>query len=1042
MDIQQLVAVLQHCMSPNLQERTAAEQTLGQFRYNKGQMVNLLRLSIEEGVEESVRQVASISFKNSVRQGWEAEEEKPAQICDEDKSVVRSNLLEAIVRAPSKIKSQLGECLKSIVYTDFPDKWPDLLPAVLQNLTSQEQPRMHGALYALRILARKYEFKDEMERAPMNTVIENSFPTMLHIFQAILAESNRTVEMAELVKLICKTFWSATFMSIPPVLVRDDQFVGWMTCLHTFINMPVPTEGQPEDVDLRIAWPWWKAKKWVLHITNRLFNRYSDTKTCDQGNEAVFAGRFWQECVPKFLEAVQFMLVAKAQGQWLPPRVVNLLLQFMTCTVSRSDTYKLVKPNVNMMLINVVFPILCFDDDDAQLWEEDPQEYIRKGYNIIEEMYNPRTAAMNFLHEICKVRGKHSLDFYMEHVVRCFNAYAAAGPHPDAAVSRSMDGALLSMGTLYDVLSKKKTYRVNLEGVLMTYVLPVFGSQWGHLRAKACWVAGMFSGIKFADQRHFDVLLQRVIGALEDQELPVRMDAVVAVRPFVEALEDHAVLKPILPTLLNHFFSLMNELENEDLVMTLETIVEKFGDEIAPYAVGLCQNLTAAFMKMTDAEDDDDDDDDGTGALAAFGCLRAITTVLESMSSMRHLYPQLEEILYPMLFKMLSTEGHEVFEEVVEIISYFTYFSPTISQRMWTLWPRLHQCLGEWAVDYFDNILVPLDNFVNRDTETFLSRPEYLASVLDMAAKVLGGDQVMEGEMVPACKLLEIVLQNCRGRVDGQVGPYLDLALGRLRIATRNSLKDYCMEVVANALYYNPVLTLGQLQSKGALQYVFSTWFEMINKVKEKNGRPVHFKRPHDKKICILALVAMLQTPAESLPGEVQAGIVQVFQGTVRLLVSLKAQMEKQAEEDDEEEEEDGEEEEGRDGEEEDGEDGDEDEEDNEDDEAYLRRLAAKARTLALGEDSDDDDWTDDEEVQTPIDDVDPFVAFSDTLNHFQASDQAKLGVLTSSADETVRAAVQTCMAFADKRRAEIAEEQKKKAAEAALTAGQAVQPS
>jgi hypothetical protein len=93
-----------------------------------------------------------------------------------------------------------------------------------------------------------------------------------------------------------------------------------------------------------------------------------------------------------------------------------------------------------------------------------------------------------------------------------------------------------------------------------------------------------------------------VIGALEDQELPVRMDAVVAVRPFVEALEDHAVLKPILPTLLNHFFSLMNELENEDLVMTLETIVEKFGDEIAPYAVGLCQNLTAAFMKMTDAE--------------------------------------------------------------------------------------------------------------------------------------------------------------------------------------------------------------------------------------------------------------------------------------------------------------------------------------------------------------------------------------------------------------------------------------------------------
>lgn len=35
----------------------------------------------------------------------------------------------------------------------------------------------------------------------------------------------------------------------------------------------------------------------------------------------------------------------------------------------------------------------------------------------------------------------------------------------------------------------------------------------------------------------------------------------------------------------------MDEVENEDLVFTLETIVDKFGEEMAPYALGLCQNL-------------------------------------------------------------------------------------------------------------------------------------------------------------------------------------------------------------------------------------------------------------------------------------------------------------------------------------------------------------------------------------------------------------------------------------------------------------------
>lgn len=43
--------------------------------------------------------------------------------------------------------------------------------------------------------------------------------------------------------------------------------------------------------------------------------------------------------------------------------------------------------------------------------------------------------------------------------------------------------------------------------------------------------------------------------------------------------------------------------------------------------------------------------------------------------------------------------------------------------------------------------------------------------------------------MVPAAKLLEVVLQNCRGRVDGYVVPYLQLVLAKLQTATNRTLK-------------------------------------------------------------------------------------------------------------------------------------------------------------------------------------------------------------------------------------------------------------
>lgn len=45
-------------------------------------------------------------------------------------------------------------------------------------------------------------------------------------------------------------------------------------------------------------------------------------------------------------------------------------------------------------------------------------------------------------------------------------------------------------------------------------------------------------------------------------------------------------------------FLLQWQVESEDVVFTLETIVEKFGEEMAPFAVGLCQHLTQAFWRL------------------------------------------------------------------------------------------------------------------------------------------------------------------------------------------------------------------------------------------------------------------------------------------------------------------------------------------------------------------------------------------------------------------------------------------------------------
>jgi hypothetical protein len=47
-------------------------------------------------------------------------------------------------------------------------------------------------------------------------------------------------------------------------------------------------------------------------------------------------------------------------------------------SVKHKTTWAVIKPNFGMLLESFIFPQLCFSDEDVQLWDEDPIEYIQR----------------------------------------------------------------------------------------------------------------------------------------------------------------------------------------------------------------------------------------------------------------------------------------------------------------------------------------------------------------------------------------------------------------------------------------------------------------------------------------------------------------------------------------------------------------------------------------------------------------------------------------------------------------------------------------
>ncbi|KAA3454673.1 importin beta-like SAD2 [Gossypium australe] len=990
MDLPSLVVVLQAALNPNPAERKAAEQSLNQFQYTPQHLVRLLQIIVDNNCDMAVRQVASIHFKNFIAKNWAPLDPNEQQkILQSDKDMVRDHILVFVTQVPPLLRVQLGECLKTIIHADYPEQWPRLLDWVKHNLQDQQ---VYGALFVLRILARKYEFKSEEERTPVHRIVEETFPHILNIFNRLVQIDKPALEVADLIKLICKIFWSSIYLEIPKQLLDPNLFNAWMMLFLNVLERPVPLEGQPVDPELRKSWGW-----------------FGDLKLRNPENRA-FAQMFQKNYAGKILECHLNLLGVIRVGGYLPDRVTNLILQYLSSSISKNSMYALLQPQIDVLLFEIVFPLMCFNDNDQKLWEEDPHEYVRKGYDIIEDLYSPRTASMDFVSELVRKRGKENLQKFIQFIVEIFKRYDEAPV--EYKPYRQKDGALLAVGALCDKLKQTEPYKSELEHMLMQHVFPEFRSPVGHLRAKAAWVAGQYAHINFSNQNNFRQALHSVVSGLRDPELPVRVDSVFALRSFVEACRDLNEIRPILPQLLDEIFKLMNEVENEDLVFTLETIVDKFGEEMAPFALGLCQNLAAAFWRCMNTSEADDEADD-PGALAAVGCLRAISTILESVSRLPQLFVQIEPTLLPIMRRMLTTDGQEVFEEVLEIVSYMTFFSPTISLEMWSLWPLMIEALADWAIDFFPNILVPLDNYISRGTAHFLTckEPDYQQSLWNMISSVMADKNLEDNDIEPAPKLIEVVFQNCRAQVDHWVEPYLRITLDRLRRTEKSRLKCLLVQVIANSVYYNAELTLSILNKLCVTTEVFNLWFHLLQQVK-KSGLRANFKREHDKKVCCLGLTSLLALPGEQFPGEALEQAANEEEVEDDDMDGFQTDDEDDANASDKEM--------GVDAE-------DEDEADN----IRLQKLAAQAKAFRPTDDDDDDsddDFSDDEELQSPIDEVDPFVFFVDTVKALQASDPIRFQNLTQTLDFHFQALANSVAQHAEQRRAEIEKEKMEKA--------------
>jgi len=537
---------------------------------------------------------------------------------------------------------------------------------------------------------------------------------------------------------------------------------------------------------------------------------------------------------------------------------------------------------------------MCLVEDDIDLFENDPHEFVQRQNSPLADFYDPRMSAITLVTDLVKHRGQDVTQNLLGRMTEILNRYAAAPPEAKNHVEK--DGALLMFGSLAKFLLAKEKYANEIEGLLVTSVFPDFNSPVGFLRYRACWMVQQFSTVKWSDDgTNLRTLLQFMLQRLSDPALPVQIEASKALRFLIEAEGADETLLPVLPQLLTEYFRIMNEIGNDEVVSALQVLLDKFGDHIEPHATQLVTQLSNAFNQYCTAGEDDDDDD---AAMAAAQCLECIATVLKGICDQPAMMKNLEPLLIPLILKIMGNDGEyiEYLECALDILTFLTFFPDTISPELWQAFPLIYIAFDQWAYDYL-NMMVPcLQAYIQKAPDMFLAGraqlPEgsipYIDLIISMVAKTVTNDRSSESECRHALSLFMGILHNCPGKVDTYIPTINEIILGKLGQVVNSDValtRISIYQVLGSALYYNPQLELIELERRGVTQQVFQKWMEdAASKDMMDRWLP--------RKLSILGFASLLTIPAASLPASIQNSLPMLIDFKVRTTISLKTEAE------------------------------------------------------------------------------------------------------------------------------------------------------
>uniref|UniRef100_A0A7S2ZKS4 Importin N-terminal domain-containing protein n=1 Tax=Rhodosorus marinus TaxID=101924 RepID=A0A7S2ZKS4_9RHOD len=358
-----LAASIQGSQSPDNNVRRQAESFMEQNEKKPGFATAVLQLVAEASAAPHVRLGGAIFFKNWAKRSWEDADPNERQ-------QIKRSVVAVMLSSPDPVRKQLAEVLAIALESETRDTWPDLLPDLGRKLlecgamTPMPLGTLEGILGALDSIFEPYRHKyrsDELFleiKHALHAVQEPVTAVFDAISSSILAGTfaqGTADSVIEIARLCSSIFYSLNWQDIPGFF--EDHMSKWMDPFLKILELHSPA--LEENMDEQSPLDQLRAQ--IIENINLYQSKYEEE---------------FQSYLERSTSAVFTLLQRGAATRY--DSVATTGIKFLT-TISRSSRYALfAAPNVlNMVCENIILPNMRMRDEDVELFEDNPVEYMR-----------------------------------------------------------------------------------------------------------------------------------------------------------------------------------------------------------------------------------------------------------------------------------------------------------------------------------------------------------------------------------------------------------------------------------------------------------------------------------------------------------------------------------------------------------------------------------------------------------------------------------------------------------------------------------------